>query len=511
MNDTEFLSRYVQEGSQEAFAELVRLRVGLVYSLALRQTGGDAHRAEEVAQAVFTDLARKASSLCRHRALIGWLYTSTRYTANKMARSEQRRTAREWEAFTMQENCTQPNPEVPAENLRPLLDEAMLLLPEADRRAILLRYFDGCSMVELGRFLGLSESTAKKRVERALGKLRTHLAKRGLSSTAAAIGAALGQEAAAAIAPAGLAATISGSALVAASTAASGVALISFMTASKFTTLVGVISILGLLSIGTGFYEWRKTRDTRVALEAATRRYDAENKELMALRQNAEQMASTIADLEKEVATADATVVAAKPLAINTKEFWLGMVAAYPEVSRMGHDLGNAIQGTKYRLYFEHAGLTPAQIEEIESRFTESTIQNYGWPDHPLSDDDLRAILGDQGAQELKRFDDAFGPASDHVSRLVTDIGISASPLTSDQEIRLAAIIAENAPTNEGSQGKDWTSVDWMNVGKQAQSLLPATQWKAAEGTLLTYQYEAALSQAQRNSTVGPSPGGRGK
>ena len=59
MNDTEFLRRYIQEGSQEAFAELVRLRVGLVYSLALRQTGGDAHRAEEVAQAVFTDLAQR--------------------------------------------------------------------------------------------------------------------------------------------------------------------------------------------------------------------------------------------------------------------------------------------------------------------------------------------------------------------------------------------------------------------------------------------------------------------
>jgi hypothetical protein len=76
MNDTEFLRRYVEEGSQEAFAAVVQLRLGLVYLAALRQTDGDAHRAQEVAQSVFTDLARKAATLTQHDALIGWLYTS---------------------------------------------------------------------------------------------------------------------------------------------------------------------------------------------------------------------------------------------------------------------------------------------------------------------------------------------------------------------------------------------------------------------------------------------------
>ena len=55
MNDTELLRRFVQEGSQEAFAELVRLRIGLVYSAAFRRSGGDAHRAQDIAQAVFTE------------------------------------------------------------------------------------------------------------------------------------------------------------------------------------------------------------------------------------------------------------------------------------------------------------------------------------------------------------------------------------------------------------------------------------------------------------------------
>ena len=226
MNDAELLRRYAEEGSQEAFTELVRLRLGLVYSAALRQTGGDAHRAQEVAQAVFTDLARKAALLCRHHALIGWLYTSTRYAAAKLVRSERRRRVWEQEASTMNEDLASLGRETPGERLRPLLDHAMHGLSETDRRALLLRFFGGYSMAELGRSLGLSETTAQKKVERALGKLKILLAKRGLSSTAAAVGAALFQEASATTVPTGLAATVSSGALIAASASASGLGLL---------------------------------------------------------------------------------------------------------------------------------------------------------------------------------------------------------------------------------------------------------------------------------------------
>jgi hypothetical protein len=68
MNDAELLRRYAEEASQDAFAELVRLRIGLVYAAALRRSSGDPHRAQEVTQAVFTGLAQKSASLCRHRA-----------------------------------------------------------------------------------------------------------------------------------------------------------------------------------------------------------------------------------------------------------------------------------------------------------------------------------------------------------------------------------------------------------------------------------------------------------
>lgn len=254
MNDTELLRRYVQEGSQEAFAELVKLRIGLVYSAALRQTGGDAAQAQDVTQVVFTDLARKAASLCRHRALIGWLYTSTRFAAGKMARTERRRQAREQEAFSMQQDLAPTFPEIPADRLRPLLDEAMHDLAETDRHALLLRFFDDCSMAELGRTLGLSESAAQKRVERALAKLRDRLARRGLSSTAAAIGAALSQAAAATVVPTGLAATVTHGALTAAATTATGIGLLSTLSTPLIYT-VGATGFIAAMAVGTVIYE----------------------------------------------------------------------------------------------------------------------------------------------------------------------------------------------------------------------------------------------------------------
>ena len=85
--DAELLRRYADGGSEAAFAELVRRHLNLVYFAALRQVGGDAHRAEEVAQSVFTDLARKARTLTAHATLTGWLHTSTRFAAAKARRT----------------------------------------------------------------------------------------------------------------------------------------------------------------------------------------------------------------------------------------------------------------------------------------------------------------------------------------------------------------------------------------------------------------------------------------
>src|SRR5262245_46716038 len=95
--DALLLRRYVRENAQDAFAELVRRHIDFVYATALRQAGSPA-RAEDVTQAVFTDLARKARLLADRDELAGWLHTSARYAAASLRRQEARRQMREEQA-----------------------------------------------------------------------------------------------------------------------------------------------------------------------------------------------------------------------------------------------------------------------------------------------------------------------------------------------------------------------------------------------------------------------------
>src|SRR5438477_12943618 len=107
-DDSALLRAYAKSGSEEAFAELVRRHLALVYSTALRSVGGDEHLAKDVSQNVFIDLARKATALSNRLGLTGWLYRSTCFAAAKAVRSERRRQAREQEAQSMQEQISEP-------------------------------------------------------------------------------------------------------------------------------------------------------------------------------------------------------------------------------------------------------------------------------------------------------------------------------------------------------------------------------------------------------------------
>ncbi len=137
-DDNEFLRRYAEEESQEAFTEFVHRHAGLVYAAAMRQLF-DAHLAEDVVQAVFIDAAKKAAELRSHPAPAAWLFTSTHYAAAHALRREGRRKSRELAAIAM-------NPENSAGDrewleIRPLLDEVMHELPSIERTAIVLSYF----------------------------------------------------------------------------------------------------------------------------------------------------------------------------------------------------------------------------------------------------------------------------------------------------------------------------------------------------------------------------------
>jgi len=129
------------------------------------------------------------------------------------------------------------------EKLRPVIDDAIGQLDDRDRSAILLRFFRDCSYPQVAAKLGLTESGARLRVDRALDKLSAVLSSRGITSTSVALGVALAGQSAAA-APVGLAASI----LVATSAAGIATAPVLFMTASflKISLATAVLATAGV-------------------------------------------------------------------------------------------------------------------------------------------------------------------------------------------------------------------------------------------------------------------------
>jgi RNA polymerase sigma factor (sigma-70 family) len=248
MNDHELLQRYAESRCEASFTELVKRYVDLVHSAALRQVGGDAHLAHDVTQSVFIDLARKAGSLSVRTVLAGWLYTSAHYAAAKVVRTEQRWRAREQEANSMREILDEPA-EPSWEELRSVIDEAMHELNQGERDAVLLRFFEKRQLGEVGAKLGVSEDAARKRVDRALDKLRGLLARRGVTSTSAALVLVLGANTVAA-APAGMAATIAGAAIAGTAAGTGGtLTILKLMAMSKLK--VGLISAVVVAGVAT--------------------------------------------------------------------------------------------------------------------------------------------------------------------------------------------------------------------------------------------------------------------
>ncbi|MBI2511667.1 MAG: TonB family protein [Opitutae bacterium] len=278
MDDAELLCRYAETADQAAFATLVERRLPLVYSAALRQVGGDAHLARDVAQSVFADLARKAATLAGRPVLAGWLYTSTCYAAAKIVRAEQRRRRREREATVMEEMTRSDAPPADWAALRGVIDEAMRDLNDRDREAVLLRFFENRGFAEIGERLRVGENGARMRVERALDKLHAALARRGIRSSAAALGAVLATEAVVA-APSGLAAAVAAAAPAASTAGAVGL----LMSVTKLQWAAGaVVLAAGVL---TGVVQQRANaaleRDV-AALRSVANEIRAEDRRLRA-------------------------------------------------------------------------------------------------------------------------------------------------------------------------------------------------------------------------------------
>jgi RNA polymerase sigma factor (sigma-70 family) len=264
MDDIALLQRYTAHHAEDAFAELVRRHVNLVYFSALRQVDGDTGLAQDVTQTVFTDLARKAASLTSRPVLTGWLYTSTRFAAGKARRTEFRRRIREQEALAMDENTAAGEPVADWERLRPVIDDALHQLAENDREAVLLRFFENRAFAEIGRALRITEDAARKRVDRALERMAATLGRSGITSTGTALSLALTSQAAAS-APAGLAGSVATGALAAAgASTAAGAGILAFMSTTKIA--LGTAGVIAAVAVGAAYYQ---ANESRAAVAAA--------------------------------------------------------------------------------------------------------------------------------------------------------------------------------------------------------------------------------------------------
>jgi RNA polymerase sigma factor (sigma-70 family) len=258
--DARLLRDYADQGDEAAFREIVARHADLVYSSALRQVESP-DLAADIAQQVFGDLARKAKpvsdQLRAEASVSGWLHRSTRYAVLKYLRDTRRRIANERQAMEQLLTNAEPPPEW--ELIRPTLDEALDSLDDEDREAVLLRYFKNRDFRTVGRALGVNDDAAQKRVSRAVERLRTFFAKRGVSVGQSGLATLLSAHAVHA-APAGLTGSISASALAGAgfSTAISVTHTITMTTLQK-TLIAATIAVLA----GSGIYEARQVSQWR--------------------------------------------------------------------------------------------------------------------------------------------------------------------------------------------------------------------------------------------------------
>lgn len=540
--DAELLRLYAENRSEAAFAELVQRHLSLVYSTALRQLNGDAHAAQDVAQTVFTSLARKASSLTTHRTLAGWLYLGAHHAATQAVRGERRRHAREQEAHLMQEISSNSEFATDWDRVRPVLDEVMTQLGATDREAVLLRYFERRPYADIGATLRLSEDAARMRVDRALEKLRVLLARRGIASATAALVAALGDQAMVA-APTGLAATVTGTALagIGAATGITTLTMGIFMT-KPFVSLS--LASLAFASVGTTFYFAHQARQSASAAansnqELAAMRAKAAEVEQRAARAEQE---STLVKRERAEAGAKKTtptsispgagVVPSPALSLGATG-WTALPAANEAEARSRmRELSALGIETDYSALFRQLKFTPEQIEqfrnlkldlmekteeEFRARTATARSQNPA-----VSRMEIQKIFGDLNLEQQTAFQkglsqifgDELAPAFQRfestrvvrplASQLASALFYTDSPLATEQAEQLVDLMSRHARDAQGQV--DLNALNGLSVLEESRKMLSPSQ-HATFVRILSQQVRKQLDQERlRDESSKPAP-----
>ncbi|HEY5914772.1 MAG TPA: sigma-70 family RNA polymerase sigma factor [Verrucomicrobiae bacterium] len=269
LTDQQLLAAYAERHEEAAFAELVHRHIDLVHSAAVRMVC-DSRLAEDVTQNAFVELARNATKLCDRPVLSGWLHCTARNLAANVVRSEVRRRVREQEAVAMNEVLSS-TPEASWEEIAPHLDAALADLSEADRDAVLLRYFERKSAQQMAEVLGVSAEAAQKRVNRAVERLRDFFSRRGVSVGASGLVLALSANAVQS-APAALATAVSTAATLVGTTVVPAAAITATKAIAMTTLQKALITGTVVVLAGAGIYEGRQAANLRRQMNTLTER-----------------------------------------------------------------------------------------------------------------------------------------------------------------------------------------------------------------------------------------------
>ncbi len=424
-SDAQLLREYAEGGLESAFTEIVSRHTDLVYSAALRQVDS-ADLAGDVAQRVFTDLARKARSVAENLAaeasLIGWLYRGTRFEALNLRRAEHRRQSRERQA--MEQPLLTPETTPDWDCLRLVLDEAMADLNDADRDALLLRFFKNQDFRAVGMALGVSDDAAQKRVSRAVERLRELVAKRGIASGAGGLGVAIAANAVQA-APAGLAVTISTAAAVAGTAVHTSTALIATKAIAMTTLQKSLIAATLAAAVGTGIYEAHqisRLRQQNQTLEQQQAPLAAEVQQLQRERDDATNRLASLADETVRLKKNPTEVLKLRgevgrlrqENSTITTGSALNKLTANPETRKLLRNQQKLGMTAIYKEFAQRLNLKPEQADKLNDLLADNIMENIDRITEVLRDgrkpEEMRPLFAGQDAALLEKVQALLGP-----------------------------------------------------------------------------------------------------
>lgn len=483
MDDMELLREYALRNSEEAFARLVTRHLGLVYAAAWRQVGNH-HHAEEITQAVFVILARKAKSLGPETILPAWLFRTTRLTAANHSRAEIRRVRREQEAFMQSNPSDAPDPLW--EQMAPALNDVIDDLRDKDRSAIVLRFLQGKDYKQVAAALGATEEAAQMRVNRALEKMRKLFGKRGIAVSTTILGgllAANGVQAAPASLTASVAAAVHGVTL-SASTLTLTEATLELMawTKTKFAIGAGVMALLAF-QYHQNSAQARQLADARADLGSKNQVFSAQQMRIAELDQQTTAILEVRSSHERELAELRArraksanvpgdssktatTLMAATMLDPEALEqMRIGMVITFrnrlePLIKTLNFSPQKADQLFQIGADWGMKNIA-AVVEFTEGRMTAEAAVEAEVENKFNGTNEVRRLLGDEGFAEFEKCNESF-PARELVKRFDRQLG--AFPISAEQREQLAEVIQAEPFEIAAQLAGDFTVASLVNA-----------------------------------------------